>query len=249
MDAAMTRTATAEHYLEQLTARMAKSFEQNAEAIAAAADAIEKTAKADGLVYLFGTGHSHILAEEVHYRAGGLALTVPMLATATMLHEGSLASSAYERIPGVAAVIFDRYPIGPKDVLVVISNSGVNAAPIEAVKLGKERGATVIALTSDTYSKEAAKGRPRIGELADILLDNGAPSGDAIIELPGSAQRVGPVSTSIGAALLHAILVEVSARLIAGGGTAQVYLSANMPGSAEVNAGIIKRYRSRNPHL
>lgn len=245
----MTSTTTAALYLTELTDRLAKLFDQNAGAIAAAADAIEKTAKADGLVYLFGTGHSHILAEEVHYRAGGLALTVPILATATMLHEGSVASSAYERMPGVAATIFARYPIGPNDVLVVISNSGVNAAPVEAVKLGKEAGATVIALTSDTYSKEAAKGRPRIAELADILLDNGAPSGDAIVDVPGSALRVGPISTSIGAALLHSILAEVAARLATGGGAAQIYLSANMPGAADINAGIIKRYKPRNPHL
>lgn len=245
----MTSTATAARYLEELTDRIGKLFERNAAAIAASADAIEKTAKADGLVYLFGTGHSHMLAEEVHYRAGGLALTVPILATATMLHEGSVASSAYERMPGVAATIFARYPVGPNDVLVVISNSGINAAPVEAVKLGKDVGATVIALTSDTYSKEAAKGRPRIADLADILLDNGAPSGDAIIDLHGSPLRVGPVSTSAGAALLHAILTEVAARLTSAGGDAQIYLSANMPGAADVNAGIIKRYKPRNPHL
>jgi len=245
----MINTPTAADYLQRLAARIAGLVEQNGKAMADAADAIERTAKADGLVYLFGTGHSHILAEEVHYRAGGLALTVPVLATATMLHEGAVASTAFERLPGVAATILARYPISPNDVLVVISNSGVNAAPVEAAKLGKEAGATVIALTSETYSREAAKGRPRIADIADIVLDNGAPSGDAIVEVERSDLRVGPVTTSVGAALLHAILAEVAARLIKTGSQAPIYLSANMPGAAENNQDLIARYRPRNPHL
>jgi uncharacterized phosphosugar-binding protein len=245
----MTKIPTAVRYLEELATRVGQLVGQNGPAIAAAADAIERTARADGLVYLFGTGHSHILAEEVHYRAGGLALTVPVLASATMLHEGSVASSAFERMSGVAATVLARYPLGPNDVLVVISNSGVNAAPVEAAKLGKHAGATVIALSSDTYSREAAKGRPRIADIADILLDNGAPSGDAIVEVADSGLRVGPVTTSIGAALLHAVMAEVAARLVKDGGGAPIYLSANMPGAAEINRDLIARYRARNPHL
>lgn len=244
----MTEAATAKTYLQELTTRMGALFAANADAIAKAADAIEATAKKDGLVYVFGTGHSHLLAEEVHYRAGGLALTVPILATATMLHEGAVASTAFERLTGIVAPIFGRYPIGADDVLFVISNSGVNAAPVEAAQIGKQLGATVIAITSETYSRQAANGRVRLAEVADIVLDNGAPSGDATVAVPGSDLRVGPVSTSIGAALLNAVLVEVASRLQADA-KAPIYLSANMPGAAENNAALIKRYRPRNPHL
>jgi uncharacterized phosphosugar-binding protein len=245
----MTQAPAAQAYLTELTSRIGALFAANAEAIAKAADAIEATAKKDGLVYIFGTGHSHVLAEEAHYRAGGLAFTVPILATATMLHEGAIASTAFERMPGVVGPIFDRYPIGANDVLFVISNSGVNAVPVEAAKIGKARGATVIAITSETYSREAARGRARLADLADIVLDNGAPSGDATIAIPGSALKVGPVSTSIGAALMNAVLVEAAARLQSSGAGAPIYLSANMPGAAENNAALVKRYRPRNPHL
>lgn len=242
-------TPTAEHYLEALAARLASIFAINRDAIGHAVSAIEAAARDDRLVYLFGTGHSHLLAEEVHYRAGGLALTVPVLSAPLMLHESSLASGAYERTPGVAEVALSRYPIAQGDVLIVISNSGINAAPVEAVGLGKRVGATVIALSSNEYSRQAANGRPRIAELADISLDNGAPAGDATVDIPASAIRVGPVTTSIGAAILHAIFAEVAARLAANGGEAPVYLSANMPGASEVNAALIARYRKRNPHL
>jgi uncharacterized phosphosugar-binding protein len=245
----MTAAPTAQNYLDGLTSRIAALFEANAASIAKAADAIEAAARKDGLVYIFGTGHSHLLAEEAHYRAGGLALTVPILATATMLHEGAIASTAYERMSGIVRPIFDRYLIGANDVLLVVSNSGVNAAPVEAATIGKERGATVIAITSETYSREAANGRVRLADVADIVLDNGAPSGDATVAVPGSDLRVGPVSTSIGAALMNAVLAEVASRLQAAGASAPIYLSANMPGAAENNAALVKRYRPRNPHL
>ncbi|MCO5071046.1 MAG: SIS domain-containing protein [Rhizobiaceae bacterium] len=245
----MTDATTAHTYLSELASRMNGLFSANAEAISAAAAAIEVTAKNDGLVYIFGTGHSHMLAEEAHYRAGGLALTVPILATATMLHEGAIASTTFERMTGIVQPIFDRYPISEKDVLFVISNSGVNAVPVEAARIGKALGATVIAITSQIYSREAARGRARLADIADIVLDNGAPSGDATTAIPGSELKVGPVSTSIGAALLNAVLVEAAARLQSSGEGAPIYLSANMPGATENNIALVKRYKPRNPHL
>jgi uncharacterized phosphosugar-binding protein len=245
----MTKTPTAAAYLAELTERIGRLLDVNSEAIAKAADAVEKTAKADGLVYIFGTGHSHTMAEEAHYRAGGLALTVPILSGTTMVHEGAVAGTVFERMPGIVAPIFARYPIGPNDVLIVISNSGVNAAPVEAAGIGKERGATVIAVTSEIYSKAAAQGRTRLADVADIVLDNGAPPGDAITAVPGSELRVGPISTPVGAALMNAVLAEVAARLQSSGMAAPVYLSANMPGAAEINEALVARYRPRNPHL
>lgn len=245
----MTKTPTAAAYLADLTIRIGRLFDDNAEAIAAAADAVERTAKADGLVYVFGTGHSHTMAEEAHYRAGGLALTVPILAATTMVHEGAVAGTVFERMSGIVAPIFARYPIGPNDVLIVVSNSGVNTATVEAALIGKAIGATVIAITSEIYSKAAAQGRTRLADVADIVLDNGAPAGDATISVPGSELRVGPVSTSIGAALMNAVFVEAAARLQSAGAAAPIYLSANMPGAKEVNEALVERYRPRNPHL
>lgn len=245
----MTNTPHAAAYLADLTARTGRLIEENAGSIAAAADAVERTAKADGLVYIFGTGHSHTMAEEAHYRAGGLALTVPILSSTTMVHEGAVAGTVFERMPGIIAPIFERYPMGPNDVLIVVSNSGVNTATVEAAQLGKAKGATVIAITSEIYSKQAANGRTRLADVADIVLDNGAPAGDATMNVPGSELRVGPISTSIGAALMNAVFVEAAVRLQSGGFNAPIYLSANMPGAKEANEALIARYRPRNPHL
>jgi uncharacterized phosphosugar-binding protein len=241
--------ATADAYLADLAGRVARLRTEAADAIARAADAIEASARAGGLTYVFGTGHSHMLAEEVHYRAGGLAFAVPILTGPTMLHEGAIAGTAFERMPGLVRPILDRYPFGRGDVLVVVSNSGVNAVPVEAAGIGRERGATVIAITSEAYSRQAAAGRTRLADIADIVLDNGAPPGDAATPVPHSELRVGPVSTAIAVALINAVFAEVAARLQASGDEAPIYLSANMPGASEHNARLIARYRSRNPHL
>ncbi len=245
----MTKAPYAAAYLADLTARTGRLIEENAASISAAADAVERTAKADGLVYIFGTGHSHTMAEEAHYRAGGLALTVPILSSTTMVHEGAVAGTVFERMPGIIAPIFERYPMGPNDVLIVVSNSGVNTATVEAAQLGKAKGTTVIAITSEEYSRQAANGRTRLADVADIVLDNGGPPGDATMQVPGSELRVGPISTSIGAALMNAVFVEAAVRLQSTGINAPIYLSANMPGAKEVNAALIAKYRPRNPHL
>ena len=238
----------AKDYLAEAARRVASIADGQEAAFDSAADAMVRTIAADGLIYLFGTGHSHMMAEEGHFRAGGLACVVPVLSSAVMLHEGALASSQLERTAGLADIVLGRYPIGDKDVLVIFSNSGVNAAPVEAVRHAKARGATVIAVTSETYSREAAKGRPRIADLADIVIDNRGPAGDATIAI-GDDLRAGPISTVVGAAILNAIFVEVADRLSLKGEAPPIYLSANMPGAAERNAALVARYRGRNPHL
>lgn len=244
-------TTTADAYLEALTGRLAAIRKTLAPQMAKAEELILAAARNDGRVFVFGTGHSHMLAEEVHYRAGGLAFTVPILAAPLMLHEGALESTVHERTPGYVRPILDRYDIRPGDVLIIASNSGVNAATIEAADIGRERGARIIALTSVAYSAEVAAARGgirRLADLADIVLDNGAPAGDAVIDVPGSPLRVGPVSTAVGVAILNAIFAGVAARLAADG-DAPIYLSANMPGAADVNRALVERYRPRNPHL
>ena len=236
-------------YLADLADRIAGLRGTAAMSLDRAAEAMTACIQRDGLIYIFGSGHSHMLAEEAHFRAGGLAATVPMLAAATMLHEAASVGTKLERLPGLVPALLARYPVGPKDVMIVVSTSGVNAAPVEAAMFGRTRGATVIAITSESYSQAAANGRPRIADLADIVLDNGAPPGDATQDAGADGLMVGPVSTVIGAALLNAALAETARRLIAAGGPAPIYVSANMPGAADRNEDLIRRYQSRNPHL
>ncbi|CUW45314.1 hypothetical protein B3286c2_0428 [Brucella vulpis] len=241
-------TEITDRYFNDVIARLSGLRDRLAAQMEKAADLIAAVARADRRVYVFGTGHSHIMAEELHYRAGGLAITVPILCGSIMLQDGAVASSHFERIEGAVRPILDRYGIRDGDVLIVVSNSGVNAAPIEAARYAREKGAAVIALTSVAYSNTIAKGRTQLLSLADVVLDNDAPSGDAVLEIAGSALKVGPVSTALGVTILNAVFADVAARLV-GEGDAPIYLSANMPGSGDVNRLLVERYRDRNPHL
>jgi uncharacterized phosphosugar-binding protein len=242
-------TETARAFLIHAATALSTIFETQAAAFNAAATAMVAAIRADRLIYLFGTGHSHMLAEEGHYRAGGLACVVPILDPALMLHEGAVESTRREREFGVAQGILSRYPIGAVDVLVVFSNSGVNAVPVEAARHGLATGACVIAVTSEAYSRQAAAGRDRLGALADITIDNGTVPGDASVTPAAGQPPVGPLSTIIGAAVLNALFVETVSRLGAMGIEAPIYVSANMPGAKERNAALVERYRARNPHL
>lgn len=220
-------------------------------AVLKAGQAIANAIRQDGLVYLFGTGHSHMLAEEGHYRAGGLAPVVPVLNSAFMLHQSASNSSVMERLVGMAPAVLERYPLAAKDVLIVFSNSGVNAAPVEAAQTAKAKGLTVIAITSVDYSSHARLGPAgqRLYEVADIVLDNQGPPGDALVEVGSSGLRTGPMSTVVGAFLLNAVLTEAVFLLEAGGEDLPVFISSNMPGAPEHNARLLERFRLRNPHL
>jgi uncharacterized phosphosugar-binding protein len=236
-------------YLAEAAKRVGSILEGQEQAFEAAVSMLKRCVESDRLIYLFGTGHSHMMAEEGHYRAGGLACVVPILSAATMLHEGAVAGSALERTAGLARIVLSRYRIDSGDVLVVFSNSGINAAPIEAAQCGREAGAGVIAITSEAYSRQAANGRVRLADVADISLDNGSPPGDALVEVGADGLRAGPISTVIDASMLNALLVEVAGRMLESGLEVPIYISANMPRAAEHNVQLVKRYRARNPHL
>lgn len=241
-------TAITDAYFTNLIERLGQLKSTLEDPMRQAAAAILDAARNDKRVYVFGTGHSHMLAEEVHYRAGGLAFTVPILVGSAMLHEGAVISSVYERTQGLVRPVLERYGVQQGDVIIIASNSGVNAAPIEAADYAREIGAKVIAITSVAYSSAIANGRRRLADIADIVLDNGLPPGDAVLALAGTNIKVGPVSTAVGVTVLNAIFAEVASEL-SKSGDAPIYLSANMPGAAEVNQRLVKKYRPRNPHL
>jgi uncharacterized phosphosugar-binding protein len=203
------------------------------------------------MIYLFGTGHSHLLAEEGHFRAGGLAPVCPILVEPLMLHQSAVQSSQAERTTGISQGILDRYHPIPGDVLVIFSNSGVNAVPVEMAMAGHQAGMTVITVVALQYEARAKLGAAgkKLSEVADIVIDNGGVMGDAVVRVGEDGIYVGPTSTVTGAFILNAILAEAAARLIAGNMPAPIYVSSNVPGASERNSGLLARYRSRNPHL
>ena len=173
-------------YLNTLRSLLDK-LETTQESAVDAVSAICADAVANGgLLYFFGTGHSHMICEEPFYRAGGLACVNPILEPSLMLHQGGAKSSALERVPQLGATVIAESGVGKGDVLFVVSNSGRNSAVIDAALEGKARGAVTVAITSVTHSSAVSSRHPsgkRLFEVCDYVLDNGGVLGDACLTL------------------------------------------------------------------
>ncbi len=228
-----------EKLIKEVKETQMNSLKQSAEIIA------ESLIK-DGMLYTFGTGHSHMLAEELFYRAGGLAKVYPILDEGLMLHSGATKSTSFERLHGYAEALLDDYPVKEGDVIIIASNSGRNAVTIEMAMEAKKRGMQVLALTSLKHSQSAtsrhASGK-RLFELADVVVDNCGCAGDAAIEFEGTG-NVGPTSTVIGALLLQAIICEAVDIMLTKSVKPEVYISSNV-GSGDNNQALIEKYKKQ----
>lgn len=238
-------------YLEEVEKVLSKVAESQGENIAKAARIVADQMEQDGMLYVFGCGHSHLMGEDLFYRAGGSAAVCAMLDSDLMLHGGAVKSSFYERMPGLAKPIFERYGLTEKDVLLVSSTSGINSVPVEMAICAREKGIPVIAIVSMAYAQDASRhpGGRKLHDVADIVLDNGVCHGDAAVAIEGSDMRTGPISTISSCMIAQSIVVQVNEFLWKDGVTPPVYVSGNIPGGMERNQALIHRYMPRNKHL
>ncbi len=202
------------------------------------------------LFHVFGTGHSHLLAEELFYRAGGLAIVNPMLDESIMIHSGARRSTMMERIPDLAKIILKQYEVRPGDILLVISNSGVNPLPVQMVLDAKSMGLYVAALTSRATAAVAPKrhkSKKTIVELSDLVLDNMAPPGDAVLTI--GDHKVCPLSTVSGAIILQCLVALVTKRFLDRGLTPPVFKSSNIEGGDAHNLSLSDEFAGRLKHL
>jgi uncharacterized phosphosugar-binding protein len=216
-----------------------------------AAGILAASVRNGGVIQAFGCGHSEALAMEIVGRAGGLVPTNRIALRDIVLYGGeplaALADPMVERRTDIAHRLYELAPIKPDDAFVIASNSGINGAVVEMALLVKERGHALVAVTSAEHSAGVESRHPsgrKLGDIADVVLDNGAPYGDAALPLPGGG-AVGAVSSITAALLAQQIVTEVVAALIADGSTPPVYLSDNVPGGKEHNARLEARYAGR----
>jgi len=200
-------------------------------ALASAANLVANCIASDGMMFTIGTGHSYFLAAEPFCRAGGLAPVQQVVSGTLGMVDGSARSSAVEKLCGFAEAVLSEYDIRKGDVLLVVSNSGRNAVPIESALYARQQGASVIAVTNVAHSMSEPSRHPsgqRLLDVADIVLDNCGVHGDAALALDGLNLKVGPTSTIAGAVLINALMAQVTANLIAMGRTPPVLQSANV---------------------
>jgi uncharacterized phosphosugar-binding protein len=235
----------AKQYLETLQGLIERAINEQMAVIEMAGKRVAESVAQGGILHIFGVGHSHILAEEGFYRAGGLAAVNPILEPSLMLHSGARKSMQLENINGLGAILFRYHELKKEDILLVVSNSGVSRVPIELASLAKEKGIYTIAITSVKYSEQIKGDKQALYEIVDLVIDNFGEPGDALIQIPGLPQRVGPSSTVIGAALLNAVIVAAVAELQAMGVLPPVYISGHLPGADEHNSALVRKYALR----
>lgn len=219
------------------------AYENNKAVLQAAGKRVATCIAADGVLHTFGSGHSQILASEIERRAGGL---VPVS------NINDPADGWPEQIEGYGTRLFQRYAyqyaVQSSDVLLVVSNSGRNACPIEVAQEAKLVGLDLIVLTSLDMSKNTSSRHTsgkKLYEIGDYVIDNGCISGDAAIEAEGLEYKVGPTSTMSGALLLNLLSMETIEQLIAMGVSPPMYVSQNVDCGAEHNKALAEKYRHR----
>lgn len=237
-----------EKYYEEIIHILNKIKDTQADKIRSASRIVADTIKRDGIIYVFGCGHSHLVGLDCFYRAGGLVNVSAMLDTDLMLHNGAAKSSVMEKMSGIAESIFTRYCITEKDMLIVISTSGKNAVPVEMAQAASCRGIPNIAVVSSAYFDDK-KDAPLLYECADMYIDNCVPHGDAVMDIAGSEARMGSVSTIGSVYIMQSLLLEGAQLAAKEGARVPIYMSGNVEGGAEYNQSLIQEYLPRIKHL
>lgn len=252
--------AAHDEYLDLVQERIDRIRETQVDALARAAAQCAESIGNGGATWVFGAGHSSMMAMESYPRIGGVLGFVPivelgLLYFTNVVGSGGLEQTIYlERIPGYAEAILRSYQPRRGDTMIIYSGSGLEILPKEMATAAKARGLTVIGVTSLEYSREAAKRRgvERIlADEVDILIDSGLPVGDAILPMEGIQYKVGPSSSIIHLSVMNSIIVDTAQQLLDAGTTPEVFHSPHLENDGyDAYKGALERFRklvSRGP--
>ncbi len=242
---------SAQSYVHTLTPILAAVTEQIDGPIQDAADLFVTSLRNDGVIQAFGSGHSEALAMEIAGRAGGLIATNRLALRDLVLLGGEpielLRGGELERDPSISRRLYELSAAQKNDLFVIASNSGVNGSIVELASVVKENGHPLIAITSLQHTAGVDSRHPsgkKLIDFADVVLDNHAPYGDSVLELPGFG-KVCAVSSITAALIAQMLVAEVLRRLAEAGVTPPVYLSANIPGGDDHNHALEAKYAGR----
>lgn len=215
-----------------------------------AANVITDCFVSNNLLHVFGSGHSMVIAWEMFQRAGGL-MPVNAWLDPTLSYFEALKSLKTEKLSGYAKTLVDYYDPTRDDVLLVVSLSGINAAPVEVAIETKERGTYVIALTSVEVSSKLQprnKYNKRLCEAADLTIDNHVAYGDAVIRMGDFPKTIGPLSTVVNSVIVNLITTKVAENYLAKGLEPPIWASSNVPSGDEMDAPYVKKFKHGRIH-
>lgn len=235
-------------YYDSVTQILADVMKEEGEKITTAGQWCAESILSGGLIHVFGTGHSHMLAEEMFFRAGGLLPVNPIFDSSLMLHIDAPKSSRMERLTGLAKVLIEGEPVKPGDVMFVFSNSGRNAVPIEMATEAKQRGLKVIGITSIAHSNSVASRHPenlKLHDVVDLVIDNHGVPGDAVVALNGLPVKAAATSSMVGTFIVQAIVAEAASDIAKQGKQPPIIMSGNLDGAQEYNTKAFEAYKAQ----
>lgn len=249
-------SSTSRLYLETVTSLLRK-IEGEQQSIDRAAAMLANAVAEDRLINVIGPGgHSNLAAEEVLWRAGGLAPVNPILDPGTILMFGAKRSNYVERSPGYGKVVLESYGVTKGDVLVIVNAYGINSMTIDCALYCKEQGVASIGITSPAFARQVPQGAParhpsgkNLYELVDVYIDCHVPLGDAVVQIDGITERMGPASTYCNAFAINLLMIRTAEKLLELGIRPPVWTSANLPEGDRLNKSYEERFFPRVKHL
>lgn len=240
---------TAQNYFDQVAVVFDHIRGTQNEAIHRAAEWITTSLSQGGMLHVFGAAHSSLIVAEMFYRAGGLVQVNPICdPNLNVLTVPPTKGTRCERLAGYGAIILDAYDVRPGEVLIIASQSGKNATTIEVALEAQRRGLKVIAITSLAHSRSvqaANHSGKKLYEIADLVIDTGAPLGDAAVTIHSDLPKVAALSSVAGMIIVNAIIAQVAANFAARGERPPTWVSSNVPGGDAANATAMRDYVSR----
>ena len=219
----------------------------------AAARLMAKQISEDRLVHVFGPGgHSNLATQEVFFRAGGIMHMNAILDEGTLLSNGALRSMAIERTPDYGRIVIDNQNLEEGDLLILVNAYGINSALIDAALTAREKGVTLIGISSRDHAQNTKPDHParhpakqNLHDLVDVAIDTKVPIGDAVLSIPGVSECTSAISTFTNATALNTLVIRTIVQLRDMGVQPPIWRSGNAPGGDEANGRFIDQFRAR----